>query len=751
MKNKFSIAITLAVLMAMLVTSLALADVVTSDVDFVATGDQTLINLGTVAPSQVVNTSTSFQLVCSGKNHADQGNTVFVNYFSATVPAGSLTAGNTTIGPIPGSWADDSGDCISPAPIFNDNGNSAVTITAPAAAGTYDYVVTYKVCQSNDATQCGGIDPNDVSGSVPPVTFRLTVTGDTTAPLITKVITGTAGTNGWYTSNVTVAWTVTDPDSAVVIDSGCGTQNFTSDTSSVTSSCTAHSTGGTASDSVNLKIDKTAPTGVSGAPNRAADSGTWYNHAVDVVFTGSDATSGIASCTTTNYSGPDGSGVTVNGSCSDNAGNSSASVASSAFNYDGTAPTAALSVTAGTAGANGWYTSDVTVSTTGSDALSGVTCTANQFQTTETAGAVFNGSCTNGAGLTTNAAPLTVKLDKTGPSASLAVTAGTLGAHGWYTSDVTVSTSGSDDVSGPVICTDDQFQTDETTGAEFNGACTNNAGLTTNAVPLTVKLDKTGPSAALAVTAGTLGNNGWYVTNVTISTTGSDGISSPVLCTADQYQTSDTTGQLFNGSCTNDAGLTTNATSLTIKRDATAPALAPTVSPNPVILNAPATATPNATDATSGVASSGCGAVNTSAAGTFTVGCSATDNAGNSATGSASYTVSYKVCALYDQTKAHKSGSTVPVKLQLCDVNGVNYSSSSIVVKAVSVSKLDNSASGVLDDSGSANSPDMNFRYDATLNGYIFNLSTKGFTTGTWKVTFTVNNAGSYFVQFDVK
>ncbi len=82
------------------------------------------------------------------------------------------------------------------------------------------------------------------------------------------------------------------------------------------------------------------------------------------------------------------------------------------------------------------------------------------------AGTVFNGSCTNGAGLTTNATPLTVKLDKTGPSAALAVTAGTPGAHGWYTTDVTVSTNGADDISGPVTCTADQHQTAETTGQE---------------------------------------------------------------------------------------------------------------------------------------------------------------------------------------------------------------------------------------------------------------------------------------------
>ena len=56
-----------------------------------------------------------------------------------------------------------------------------------------------------------------------------------------------------------------------------------------------------------------------------------------------------------------------------------------------------------------------------------------------------------------------------------------------------------------------------------------------------------------------------------------------------------------------------------------------------------------------------------------------------------------------------------------------------------------------LDISGNAN-PDNNFRFDATLNGYIYNLSTKGLSTGTWQLSFTV--AGDpiiHVVQFDLK
>jgi hypothetical protein len=112
----------------------------------------------------------------------------------------------------------------------------------------------------------------------------------------------------------------------------------------------------------------------------------------------------------------------------------------------------------------------------------------------------------------------------------------------------------------------------------------------------------------------------------------------------------------------------------------------------------------------------------------------------------------YSVKALYDQTKSHKSGSTVPIKIQIVDAAGVNVSSSSILVTATGLTRLDNSASAIVDDSGSADSPDNNFRYDSTLAGYIFNLSSKGLTTGTWVLSFTVGaNPTPKSVRFDIK
>ena len=45
------------------------------------------------------------------------------------------------------------------------------------------------------------------------------------------------------------------------------------------------------------------------------------------------------------------------------------------------------------------------------------------------------------------------------------------------------------------------------------------------------------------------------------------------------------------------------------------------------------------------------------------------------------------------------------------------------------------SVTRVVDDTGNAN-PDFDFRYDAALAGYIFNLSTKGMASGTYKLNF---------------
>ena len=83
---------------------------------------------------------------------------------------------------------------------------------------------------------------------------------DATPPVITPTITGTLGNNGWYTNDVTVSWSVTDPESAISSSTGCVTGVINTDTAGTTLTCSATSVGGTDSQSITIKRDATPPT-----------------------------------------------------------------------------------------------------------------------------------------------------------------------------------------------------------------------------------------------------------------------------------------------------------------------------------------------------------------------------------------------------------------------------------------------------------------------------------------------------------
>ena len=142
-------------------------------------------------------------------------------------------------------------------------------------------------------------------------------------------------------------------------------------------------------------------------------------------------------------------------------------------------------------------------------------------------------------------------------------------------------------------------------------------------------------------------------------------------------------------------------------------------------------------------------AINTGTVGAHTFSVTATDAVGNTTTEQVGYTVGYGQCLLYDPTKAHKTGSTIPIKLRLCDAAGSNVSSASVPLTATAVHLVSTSAPGTLADSGDAN-PDHQFRF--ADGQYIFNLSLKGFGTGTYALVFTVGTDPTpYVVQFQVK
>jgi hypothetical protein len=129
----------------------------------------------------------------------------------------------------------------------------------------------------------------------------------------------------------------------------------------------------------------------------------------------------------------------------------------------------------------------------------------------------------------------------------------------------------------------------------------------------------------------------------------------------------------------------------------------------------------------------------------------AADQVGNVSIQEINYNVTYNLCLLYDPGKSYKKGSTVPIRLQICDTADVNFSDASITLNSVDLVKIDNSASSDVASSGNAN-PDNNFRYDGDLPGYIYNLGTKNLSTGTWALHFTATgDPVIHKVYFDVK
>lgn len=473
----------------------------------------------------------------------------------------------------------------------------------------------------------------------------------------------------------------------------------------------------------------------------------------------------------------------------DTAGNEETPV-STAFKLDKTGPTASLSAS-GTLGNNGWYTSDVTVSTSGTDSVSNpTTCTTDQSQTTDTTGQEFHGSCTNDAGLKTDAEPLTIKRDATPPVLTLAFTPDSPdGNNGWWKTPggVPFLWSCSDATSGIDAtynggCPSPLSGTETAQGTtNFTDQVKDEAGNLSVLVNRDLKLDNVAPTVVRNLAADSCslpGNAGWCRGTQTAGFTASDptsGVASP--CSGASCNFTQSTGT--NGSAVNiPSGAVSDAAGNSnpgidagpFMIDSVAPALSPTVSPNPVVLNGSATGSPNATDTVSGVASSSCAAVVTSSVGPHTVSCTATDVAGNTQTADASYSVIYAPFGTLncfsgtghqilqpinlDGTSVFKQGSTVPAKFRVCDANGNSIGTAGVVSSFKLTGIISGLITDVMDAAVDSTTPDIAFRWSATDQQWIYNISTKNspfVKNKTYIFLITLNDGSTIPFQFGTK
>ncbi len=108
---------------------------------------------------------------------------------------------------------------------------------------------------------------------------------------------GMAGTNGWFRSNVTIHWTVTELQN-VTSSTGCELAELVTAEGATQHTCSVTFVGGSASGPWRHRgSTRRRPAASSaGTPSRGPDSNGWYNKPVAFTFAGTDAMSGIASC-----------------------------------------------------------------------------------------------------------------------------------------------------------------------------------------------------------------------------------------------------------------------------------------------------------------------------------------------------------------------------------------------------------------------------------------------------------------------
>ena len=143
----------------------------------------------------------------------------------------------------------------------------------------------------------------------------------------------------------------------------------------------------------------------------------WYNHALTVRFPGTDATSGIDSCTTDqSYNGPD-TRFYLDRRLMPRQGRKTTAHAL-AFKYDATVPQVST-VPARQPNGEGWYNAPLTVNFAGSDATAGldVVRPREELLGTRTARRPERGACRDNAG-NIGAGSLALKYDATAPQAT---------------------------------------------------------------------------------------------------------------------------------------------------------------------------------------------------------------------------------------------------------------------------------------------------------------------------------------------
>jgi len=810
MKQKFANALSLALIVAMLFTSVALADNVQNDVvaggnDTITAGASTTINYRITAnngdgqtgcnaadssPATItINTPAGVTVDTSGAP-GNQATLTFTTcgtnqsaVFSSSTPSNyTITvsvsdSGTGTYNTSPATFILKVNAPANTAPTLNlpssitaeaTNASGAVVSYTATASDAQDGSLTPSCSPASGSTfgpgtttvNCSVTDSGGMSASG---SFTVTVQ-DTTAPSldlpapITQEATSASGAVVSYTASATDL-----VDGLVSVDC-LPASGSTFPLGSTTVNCSAtdsHDNTGNGSFSVTVQ-DTTAPT-LNLPANISQEAAGPLGNVVTYVASATDLVDGpvAINCSPASGSTFPFAATTVNCSATDSHSNP-ATGSFSVTIADTTAPVIAAhndesAEATGPGGAIVNYTAPAT-----SDAVDG----AGVASCTPASGSQFAlGSTTvtcNASDAADNAAtPTTFEVnvvDTTPPTISF-ITRTPANANGWNNSDVIVTWSCMDLVG---VVSDSVSETVSTAGANqsVTGTCTDTSGNTASDDQGGINIDKTAPTAS-ANAFPAANTNGWNNSDVTVSFSGTDGLSGIDFCATAVVLSSEGAGQIASGTCTDLAGNVSDPATKTINIDLTAPSVAlvggPANGGSYYFGAVPAAPTCSASDALSGIGVNCLVSGYSTALGSHTVSTSATDKAGNSASASATYTVlAWTLRGFYQPVDMNgvyntvKNGSTVPLKFEI--FTGSAELTDIAAIQQPLVVALVTCQSGAVEDLiETVATGGTSLRYDTSGGQFIFNWKTPSTVGKCYRVTMTTLDGSSLVAFFKLK
>jgi hypothetical protein len=663
---------------------------------------------------------------------ADDTSKDFDTAFTAGVPTPLTATVTAPLHPgVPGLFSADTGTVYTGVPVLSSAG--AAHDAPERAAGPYPI----------DVSVAGMASP--LRYDIEPVGGRLTV-NDTTPPTVTPSFSGTAGANGWYTSDVTVSWTVDDTGTEPAAVTGCAPTTVVTDQDTAVT-CTGSSLGGQTTVTVPVKRDASPPTmSIDGLLPGGGTyvPGSWTDGDVAITYTCGFGIAGPGSGpvnTTASTSGDYG------GTCTDAAGQAtSVPFLVSVDKLDPTVGTVTATRASGAAySAGDWSNEDVVVTWTCSD-TGGSGAVAPTPVTRSSTGTVTP-VCRDTAGNETSGDAVEVNIDTAAPTGNVALTLpdGSPYATGsWSRVPVTASFTCADAGGSGLLVLGGSITLPDSQPVTF--FCSDRAGNST-ALPAQALVDGTPPSlgpvqlvtaAGLPYTAGS-----WTDQDVTVSWTCGDTGGSGLDPTAATGETRTTSGTV-TPSCSDLAGNTATGSAVDVRIDRVAPVVAgiadisvttattssPVSWPTPAVTDDQGTAAPVSCDPASG---------STFPLGVTTVTCSSTDAAGNR--GSTTFTVTVtavSATATFDAPldrapvmNVAKLGRVIPVKAVVTNGGAPVTGASGQPVHLSVASGVSCTVGGTTDAMesyavGASNAGNL-LRWDATAQRWMYNLDTSAF------------------------